>query len=100
MTIFRIPLMVLTVLIFSISTVQAEQVCMPRKEAVSQLAKQFNEKPIGRGLSDDGNIMVELFTSEKGSWTIVVTNTKNISCLVASGQNWTSITKLLGRGSY
>ncbi len=99
MTIFRIPLMVLTVLIFSISTVQAEQVCLPRKEAIRQLAKQFKEKPIGRGLSDDGNAMVELFTSEKGSWTIVVTNTKNISCLVASGQSWTAISKILGQGS-
>ena len=98
MTMFRTVLMALAVLVFSISTVQA-QTCLPRKEAISQLAKQFKEKVIGRGLSSDGNAMVELFTSEKGSWTIVVTDTKKISCLVASGENWTAVEKLLGRGS-
>ncbi len=99
MTMFRTILMALTVLVFNISTVQAAQVCLPRQEAISQLAKQFEEKPIGRGLSDDGNAMVELFTSEKGSWTIVVTDTKGKSCLVASGDSWGSLPKLVGRGS-
>ncbi len=78
-------------------TARAEQVCLPRADAVAQLARQFDERAIGRGLSDDGQAMVELYVSDGGSWTVVVTSTAGVSCLVASGQNWSSLPLLAGR---
>jgi hypothetical protein len=35
----------------------------------------------------NGNI-VELFTSEKGSWTLLLTLPTGVSCLIAAGDNW------------
>ena len=78
---------------------EEERVCLPRSNAIEQLSKQFKEKAIGRGLNNDGNIMLELYVSESGSWTVMLTNTKNVACLVASGESWTIIPMLKGKGT-
>ncbi len=36
-----------------------------------------------------GESVMELFTSETGSWTILVTRTNGLSCIAASGEDWT-----------
>jgi hypothetical protein len=37
-------------------------------------------------------VLLEVFASAKGeSWTAVVTTPRGMSCLLASGENWTGI---------
>lgn len=69
----------------------AQQVCVPREQAVAWLEEQFSEKPLGRGLTSDGRAMFELFVSEEGSWTILVSQPKGPSCVVAAGQHWRQV---------
>ena len=66
----------------------AQQNCTTRDNAVSQLAKQYKEQVVSRGLIKGGKTMVELFVSDTGSWTMVVTNTDGTSCVVAAGDSW------------
>lgn len=61
--------------------------CAARKEIVARLAERYGETLQSVGL-DRNNAMLEVYASEAGSWTILVTNPEGLACLVASGQMW------------
>ncbi len=67
----------------------AQEVCVLRDVAFQQLEQRYGEHPVGRGLARAGKTMVELLTSDRGTWTIVVTNVKGETCVLASGEAWT-----------
>jgi hypothetical protein len=75
---------------------QAQQLCLLRDVAVSQLTKQHGEEISARGLATDGKFMMELFTGERGSWTLITTDVNGRSCVVASGEAWSPVTVVLG----
>ena len=77
----------------------AQQLCLIRGDAVAQLGKQYGEAVTGRGLVQDGKAMFELLTSEKGSWTLVVTDVNGRSCVVAAGEAWQPIKPMRGTPS-
>ncbi len=83
-------------LFLSASSANAEQFCAPRDRAVIQLEKQFGELVSGRGLAVNGKRMIELFVSEKGSWTVLISDPNGRSCVMASGENWQGTTVLVG----
>lgn len=65
--------------------------CAPRDQVVAGLATGFDEVRRGAGLTagPDGRAQVlEIYASEAGSWTVVVTLPDGRTCLVASGQGW------------
>ncbi len=65
----------------------AQSQCGPRQELVKNLGEKFKESPIGRGLTQPGQVL-EIFASQSGSWTMVVTTPNGTSCLIAAGENW------------
>ncbi len=75
---------------------EAQQLCLLREVAVTQLENRYDETVVGRGLVENGKAMVELFTSEAGTWTVVVTDTEGKSCVVASGESWMRLPPLAG----
>ena len=85
-----------SVLFLSATSANAQQVCAPRDRVVMQLKKQFEEEVSGRGLTVNGKKMIELFISEKGSWTMLISDPRGRSCVVASGEYWQGITALVG----
>ena len=84
------------IVLCSASVARAEPICQLRKSTVHELEAQFKEKVSGRGLTANGNRMVELFVSSTGSWTILVTDTDGRSCLMAEGKGWHGIKILVG----
>ncbi len=76
-----------------------ESACVPHSVAEEQLAKFFNEKVIGLGVGRDQDTVIELYVSSHGSWTILVTMTDGMSCIAASGENWTTPDELAGLAS-
>ena len=74
----------------------AQQICTPHDKAVSQLEKQFDEQVAGRGLAENGKRMLELFVSEKGSWTLLTSDARGRSCVMASGESWHGVKRLVG----
>ena len=67
----------------------AQAECLPREEVIASLQQDYGETAKGLGLSNRGPWVMELFVSDTGSWTILVTRSNGLSCIAASGENWT-----------
>ena len=63
-------------------------VCGPRDHTLRQLEGKFKEQVFGRGLGPRGTAMLELFVSKSGSWTVLVSDPKGRSCILAAGEDW------------
>lgn len=69
--------------------------CGPRAAVVTRLADGYGETRQSMGLGGN-NAVVEVFASdETGSWTITVTGTNGITCMVASGQGFEELAEAL-----
>jgi hypothetical protein len=65
--------------------------CAERATVVATLASQYQEKRRSMGLVS-AKALAELFVSDaRGTWTVIVTDPKGVSCVLAAGQNWTDI---------
>lgn len=73
--------------------------CIPHEQAIQRLAQQYGEHQVGIGLGASGRTVVELFVSESGTWTVLITQTNGISCISASGDNWSSQPVKIGNGT-
>lgn len=59
--------------------------CAPHGEITAVLASNYGEHSIAQGIAANGALM-EIFASENtGTWTIAVTGSDGITCLIASG---------------
>lgn len=73
------------------SPASAQQaVCGDRDEIIARLQSGYQESTTGVGLSATGGL-VELYTSEKGTWTLMLTQPNGVSCLIAAGDNWENV---------
>ncbi len=72
---------------FATAPASAQSVCGDRTEIVSRLESGYEEKASAIGLSGSGGV-VELYTSDKGSWTLLITQPTGVSCLIAAGESW------------
>ena len=64
----------------------AQMVCGERDSIIAQLQKKYGETRRSVGLQQ-GRGVVEIYASaETGSWTILVTDTRGKSCLMAAGE--------------
>jgi len=86
---FRLVVIVLLALGFAFAVVpaRAQGTCAAYDDLAAHLDKKYGEHPVNWGLSSDGNL-VEVFASDSGSWTVVVTNPRGISCIRATGESW------------
>jgi hypothetical protein len=66
----------------------APSLCAKRTDLVVHLAHEYQERPVARGLSENG-VLFEIFASRNGaSWTAVASFVDGMSCLIASGHFW------------
>ncbi len=61
-----------------------------RQNVVKVLAERYGEAPTSMGLGSNGHV-VEVFSSDSGSWTLIVTAPNGRSCMMASGQAWENL---------
>ena len=71
----------------AVAQVPAGPACGNHDEVVAQLGKLFDERRLGQGLADSG-VLIELFASPQGSFTVFATTPRGQSCLIASGEAW------------
>lgn len=69
------------------ATPAAATVCGSHATMAKFLAEHYEESARGAGLVSDRSL-VELFTSAKGTWTILITGAEGQSCLLAAGHTW------------
>lgn len=68
----------------------AQMVCGERDDIVKQLESKYGETRQSLGLQQ-GRGVVEIYASEEtGSWTILVTDPRGRSCLLAAGEAFES----------
>lgn len=77
--------------------VDAQQLehCAPRDKVVERLASKYGETRQSMGLGSNNAVMEVFASSDSGSWTITVTMTNGITCLVASGQAFEELAEVL-----
>jgi len=69
--------------------------CAPHDAVIERLAASYGETRHSMGIGVN-NAVIEVFASDKsGSWTITVTGTNGITCLVASGQAYEAMAEAL-----
>ena len=102
-TILRPSLLAITVLwslgaaaMFGSASARPQDACVIRADAVEQLGKQYGEKVAARGLTQNGKAMFELFVSESGSWTVLVSDPAGRSCILANGEDWQRLPAIIG----
>lgn len=74
----------------------AAQACLKHEQIVEKLKGKFQEKQLGYGLIGEKAIM-EIYASKEGSWTIIVTRSNGISCVVAAGTDWERTIEVAGQ---
>ncbi len=75
----------------------AQSRCGPHDSMTATLAAQYKESQAARATVADA--LVELFVSEAGTWTMLVTNGSGVSCILAAGDGWESIEIKKGQGA-
>ena len=64
--------------------------CAERTNVIDTLGTQYKESPRAIGLVSQEAVL-EIFVSETGTWTVVVTDPAGVSCVLAAGQSWEEI---------
>lgn len=67
---------------------QMQALCASRESLLSKLSQEYREVPVGAGLAASRGEIVELLVSADGTWTVIVTGPRGLSCMVAFGENW------------
>lgn len=67
----------------------AQAICGTRAALTESLERRYAEEPVSIGVDRDGAV-VEVFAAPSGTWTILVTRSTGVSCLLSSGSDWQS----------
>ena len=69
--------------------------CAPRPVVLERLADGFGETRQSIGLGANGQVVEVFASTETGTWSITVTLTNGLTCLVASGQSYEALAEAL-----
>ncbi len=100
MTTFKLSALLLTASLTLPATVAsaeepaAGRTCGAHEAVVTRLAKRYQESRQAIALAGE-NQVIEIFASETGSWTILVTAPGGRTCLVAAGQAFEKVAEEL-----
>ncbi len=68
----------------------AQAACGDRAKMITHLGATYSEQPVAMGLTSSGAV-IEVLTSPSGTWTFLVTEPSGLTCMVASGEGWESL---------
>jgi len=66
---------------------RAQIVCGSHSDLVAGLAQAFQEKQVGYGVAGQ-TAVIEIYVSSSGTWTMLVTDVRGRSCILAAGDGW------------
>ena len=70
-------------------TANAAETCGPRDKILKPLTDKYHEQARAAGTTLDGQALIELYLAKDGvTWTVLVTTTNGITCLIAAGKEW------------
>lgn len=65
--------------------------CMPREILVEKLETRYDEHLTGGGLQNPQHMLEVWSSSKSGSFTVFVTRTDGLACVLATGQYWHNV---------
>ncbi len=65
--------------------------CGKRIELIKVLKNRYNEERVMVGLSQKSTEAFEVFASEQGTWTVLMTMRTGLTCIMASGHSWKGV---------
>ncbi len=68
-------------------TAQQQPACGKREDVVKTLLSKYSEKRRAMGIANP-TMVIEIFTSRSGTWTILLTHSNGSSCIVSAGEDW------------
>ena len=96
---FRIPGAVMRCIVaavvlaaLALPTQAHSPLCLPREILIAELALFFGERL--EHVGSQGDSMVEIWVSDNGGFTVLITRPDGLSCMIASGENWRSFREL------
>lgn len=69
--------------------------CGPRDAVVARLAESYGETRRSIGLGANNALMEVFASTQTGTWTITVTLANGMTCLIAAGQAFETVTDAL-----
>jgi len=69
-------------------------ICGDYAQIKDMLAERYKESPKSVGMIADKGV-VQIFTSEEGTWSILLTSTEGRACIVAAGHSWQDVKQVL-----
>jgi hypothetical protein len=69
------------------ASVQAATLCGPHDGIGAKLTRQYQESRKALGIAGQAQV-IELYVSDRGSWTLVATDTKGQACVIGAGEAW------------
>ena len=67
--------------------VSPELWCGSHTDVISALQREYGETRISRGLTNGGAV-IEVFASEDGSFSVLLTAPNGTSCMISAGDSW------------
>lgn len=84
---FVCALMIGTLFASLTASAEAQSRCGPHGEIIKVLAGKYQENRRALGLINEKAVM-EVYISPKGTWTMLVTDQRGLTCVVAAGDSW------------
>jgi len=79
---------------------QAQQgACVSRETILQYLATKYSEEPVAIGIANNGGVIEVIASAGGGTWTIIITMPSGVSCLLATGRVWETVTPKKGVSS-
>jgi len=75
--------------VVSCEAMAGQLTCGPRGEVKADLEQKYDEQTVAQGLSPDG-LLIEVFASPAGTFTVTASNPQGFTCLLAAGEAWTT----------
>ena len=90
----RMILLALFLLLPYSSGASAQYPCTDRTVVVELLDEKYKEHQTAVGILDSRGLL-EVFVSEDGTWSIIISSPRGISCLMFTGEDWKDIKHLV-----
>lgn len=82
--------LILTAALIASPALAEEIPCQPYESLSSYLAGTFSEAQVALGIDDRG-VIISIFVSDAGTWTLVATGPDSRSCVAGFGSDWTVV---------
>ena len=79
--------------VFAVEAQATAAKCGDRAKLIKALKDRYKEEPVALGLSQKSTEAFEIYASESGSWTVIMTMSNGVSCVMAAGHSWQNLPK-------